>query len=68
MSAWTGYPPWRWYQDRLPPKKKHEWPKVNEMVSCLQGLLEYGRLTDDMRSLDTVVRMYDILWREERNP
>lgn len=66
--AGTGRSPWRWYQDRLPPKKNYEWPKVNEMVSCLQGLLEYGRLTDDRRSLDTAVRMYDILWREERNP
>ena len=43
------------------------WGKCYEMMSCLDGLLEYYRVTGDRRSLETVKGVYDNLYRTERN-
>ena len=43
------------------------WAKSYEMMSCLDGLLEYTRLTGDARALETVRKIYDHLLRTELN-
>ena len=43
------------------------WAKSYEMMSCLDGLLEYTRLTGDARALETVRKIYDNLLRTEPN-
>ena len=43
------------------------WAKSYEMMSCLDGLLEYTRLTGDVRALETVRKIYDNLLRTELN-
>ena len=43
------------------------WAKSYEMMSCLDGLLEYTRLTGDARVLETVRKIYDNLLRTELN-
>ena len=43
------------------------WAKSYEMMSCLDGLLEYSRLTGDARALETVRKIYDNLLRTELN-
>ncbi len=43
------------------------WAKSYEMMSCLDGLLEYTRLTGDARALETVKKIYDNLLRTELN-
>ena len=43
------------------------WAKSYEMMSCLDGLLEYTRLTGDARALETVRKIYDNLLRTELN-
>lgn len=50
-----------WYPE---PEK---WAKAYEMMSCLQGLLEYYRVTGDKKCLDTVKEMHARLWKHERN-
>ena len=51
-----------WY-----PKPEH-WAKSYEMLSCLDGLLEYYRATGDRRCLDTVAAIRDNLAATETNP
>ena len=51
----------QWYPE---PEK---WAKAYEMMSCLQGLLEYYRVTGDKKCLDTVKEMHARLWKHERN-
>ena len=43
------------------------WAKSYEMMSCLDGLLEYRRLTGDVRALATGRQSYDNLLRTELN-
>ena len=43
------------------------WGKSYEMMSCLDGLLEYTRMTGEGRSLETVRKIYDNLVRTELN-
>lgn len=45
----------------------NRWAKSYEMMSCLDGLLEYTRLTGDARALETVKKIYDNLLRTELN-
>ena len=47
--------------------KPQLWGKSYEMTSCLDGLLEYHRVTGDRRSLDTVKGIYGNLVRSELN-
>lgn len=51
-----------WYPE---PQK---WAKSYEMLSCLDGLLEYYRVTGERRCLDTVVKIRDLLDKYEANP
>ena len=44
-----------------------EWAKAYEMMSCLDGLLEYHRVTGDRRSLETVIAIRDDLVKTELN-
>ncbi len=44
------------------------WAKSYEMMSCLDGLLEYYCVTGERRCLDTVVKIRDLLDRYESNP
>lgn len=44
------------------------WAKSYEMMSCLDGLLEYYRVTGERRCLETVAQMRDLLDRYESNP
>lgn len=54
LSAW--YPePWNW-------------AKAYEMMSCLDGLVEYYRVTGDRKVLETVIAIRDNLYASERNP
>lgn len=61
-NAMDGRDLWTWYPDA------NRWAKTYEMLSCLDGLLEYHRVTGDRRSLDAVVAIRDNLWRSEANP
>ena len=51
-----------WYPE---PQK---WAKSYEMMSCLDGLLEYYRVTGERRCLDAVVQIRDLLEKYESNP
>ena len=44
------------------------WAKAYETQSCLEGLVDYYRLTGEKRVLDAVVAYYGHLEREELNP
>lgn len=44
------------------------WAKSYEMMSCLDGLLEYYRVTGEHRCLDTVSKIRDLLEKYESNP
>ncbi|MBE6398123.1 MAG: hypothetical protein E7046_14070 [Lentisphaerae bacterium] len=44
------------------------WAKSYEMMSCLDGLLEYYRVTGERRCLDTVAKIRDLLEKYETNP
>ncbi len=61
-NAQNGKDLWTWYPNA------QLWAKTYEMLSCLDGLLEYYRVTGDRRSLDTVVAIRDNLWKSEANP
>lgn len=63
----SGVSPYRWYEKKFDHARNYEWPKVNEMTSCLEGLLEYWGVTGDARSFEVARKMFDILWRDERN-
>ncbi|MBQ0031283.1 MAG: glycoside hydrolase family 127 protein [bacterium] len=44
------------------------WAKAYETESCLEGLVDYYRLTGEKRVLDAVLAYYGHLEREEMNP
>ena len=44
------------------------WAKAYEIQSCLEGLVDYYRLTGEKRVLDAVLAFYGHLEREEMNP
>lgn len=44
------------------------WAKAYETQSCLEGLVDYYRLTGEKRVLDAVLAYYGHLEREEMNP
>ncbi len=44
------------------------WAKCYEMMSCLDGLLEYYRVTGEKRCLDVVVAIHENLAKSELNP
>lgn len=44
------------------------WAKSYELMSCLDGLLEYYRATGEKRCLDTVAAIHDNLAKSEANP
>jgi len=44
------------------------WAKAYEILSCLEGVTYYYRLTGDRKSLDGVLAFYGHLEREEINP
>ena len=44
------------------------WAKAYEIQSCLEGLVDYYRLTGEKRTLDAVLAFYGHLEREEINP
>ncbi len=45
-----------------------DWAKCYELMSCLDGLLEYRRATGDARALETVAAIRDNLAASEANP
>lgn len=47
--------------------KPDGWAKAYEMMSCLQGLLEYYRVTGEKKCLDTVIGIYRNIRDTERN-
>ena len=59
--------PYRWYEGVFSQRQNQEWPKVNEMTSCLSGLIEYAQATGDGRPLDVARKLFEVLWRDERN-
>ncbi len=61
-NAQTGKALHTWYPE------PHKWAKSYEMMSCLDGILEYYRATGDRRCLDTVVKIRDLLEKYESNP
>ncbi len=48
--------------------KPEEWAKSYEMMSCLDGILEYYRVTGERRCLDAVVKIRDLIEKYELNP
>ncbi len=44
-----------------------QWAKTYEMLSCLDGLLEYHRVTGDRRSLEAVAAIRDNILKNEDN-
>ena len=61
-NAQTGKALHTWYPE------PHKWAKSYEMMSCLDGLLEYYRVTGERRCLDTVAKIRDLLDKYESNP
>ena len=61
-NAATGKSLADWYDTDL-----GRWGKAYEMMSCLDGVLEYYRLTGEARCLEMVKQMQVILWTHERN-
>ena len=45
----------------------YEWAKAYEFMSCLEGLIEYYRVTGEARILEAVERIWDKLARDEEN-
>ena len=60
-NAFSGRSLHEWYPN------PDEWAKAYEMMSCLDGLLEYHRLTGDRRSLETVKAIREDLMATEQN-
>lgn len=61
-NAFNGKELWQWYPD------PSTWAKSYEMMSCLDGLLEYYRITGDKRTLDTVAAIHKNLAESDMNP
>lgn len=60
-NAFTDRPIHKWYA------KPQVWAKGYELLSCLDGLLEYYRVTGEKRILDAVIRLQDKIWEYEKN-
>ncbi|MBQ6471024.1 MAG: glycoside hydrolase family 127 protein [Victivallales bacterium] len=60
-NALSGKPIDEWYPEIV------GWTKAYEMMSCLDGLLEYYRLTGYENALKTVESMYELLLKHESN-
>lgn len=61
-NSFSGKPVHEWYP------KPEKWAKAYEMMSCMEGVLEYCRITGDKRCLEAVERFADKVWTFERNP
>lgn len=61
-NSFSDKPVHEWYP--LPEK----WAKAYEMMSCMEGVLEYYRITGDKRCLEAVERFAEKIWKFERNP
>ena len=61
-NADSGRPLHEWYPDEI-----GKWGKAYELMSCLDGILEFYRVTGDKRCLETMIRLQGLLWRHERN-
>ena len=61
-NAPTGKALHTWYPE------PQTWAKSYEMMSCLDGLLEYYRVTGDCRCLETVAQIRDLIDKYESNP
>ena len=61
-NAPTGKALHTWYPE------PQNWAKSYEMMSCLDGILEYYRVTGERRCLDAIVQIRDLLDRYESNP
>lgn len=48
--------------------RPNQWAKCYELMSCLDGLLEYYRVTGDRRTLDTVIAIRENIAETEANP
>ena len=60
-NAFSAEPVRLWY-----PQLKN-WEKAYEMMSCLEGLAEYHRVTGDKKALDAVVKIREKLLKDEKN-
>ena len=60
-NALTGRPVHTWYP------KPMAWAKGYEMMSCVDGLFDYGRVTGDARVLKAATMLVDSLFRDELN-
>ena len=60
-NAGSGKPLHAWYP------QPERWAKTYEMLSCLDGLVEYHRVTGDRRALETVIVIRDNLDRTDGN-
>lgn len=60
-NAFSGEPVRLWY----PHVKK--WEKAYEMMSCLEGLVDYWRVTGDEKALKAASNIRDQLLRDEKN-
>jgi len=58
----TGKPLQDWY-----PEENGRWGKAYEMMSCLDGFVEYYRMTGDKTALDVAVRMHGRILADELN-
>ena len=61
-NAFNGKELWQWYPNAA------GWAKSYEMMSCLDGLLEYYRVTGEKRCLDAVAAIHENLAKSELNP
>lgn len=61
--AATGKPMYTWYPDEI-----GLWGKAYEMMSCLDGLLEYYRVTGERRVLELVKSLQRDIRENEMNP
>ncbi|MBR4654202.1 MAG: glycoside hydrolase family 127 protein [Kiritimatiellae bacterium] len=60
-NAWNGRPLHAWYPEPM------RWAKTYEMLSCLDGLVEYHRVTGERRPLDAVAAIRDNLAATDGN-
>lgn len=63
--AASGISPANWY---LGTRHHHwHWTKSNEMCRCMQGLIEFARITENPRALEVAEQMFDCIRDHERN-
>lgn len=61
-NSFSDKPIHKWYPN---PEK---WAKAYEMMSLMEGVLEFYRITGEKRALESVERFADKVWKFERNP